>query len=482
MKVSYAVAAAGALVMAAGFPGAVASANVGAVQTNVSTFDARADSAASSYCIDIPAVLIGQQICGGFLRSTVTATSDPRAFALGGLAPVPKLSSVPLLIPGNFQGVPVPEQVQQGLKQIKFNNIPSQCQASYPAVVEGDDEQTCGGPTYGDTALGFIGAGANAVVSTTGDQEDPFSTRSSADSRASYANLTGLQSVYDNVRALSESGLNGDGRPMSTARVSAGSVSMLSGAFRIDGIISSTEVAFDGTKEGTAANTSFKYGSASFAGIPVEITPNGLVLATEQVPADQAKVFTQQLNQALANANGFSVTLLPAPPISTSASSVSATSGGIQVSYKGSTGTDVVYTQTIGLTSAQVSAVPTAVGGAFSGESGSAASPVGGSGVPAGVDNAAGSPDLGVSTLPGLGVSAVPAGGALPATPGTLDLATVPGDQALRQVGDQALLANFPGTEALASERLKNIYPAFCLLLLAAFVATRFRRLSGTGA
>src|SRR5207253_2523816 len=125
MKWSYGIASVSAVLVAGSLPGGIAKAAEAKVSSNAAIFDARADSAASSYCIDAPAVLVGQQICGGFLRSTVTATSDPRGFALAGLAPIPKLSSVPLLIPNNFQGVPVPEQVQSGLKQIRFSNVPS---------------------------------------------------------------------------------------------------------------------------------------------------------------------------------------------------------------------------------------------------------------------------------------------------------------------------------------------------------------------
>ena len=457
MKWSYGGAAVAAVLIAAASPGGIAKAANNHVASNAAIFDARADGAASSYCVDMPAVLVGQQICGGFLRSTVTATSDPRGFALGGLAPVPKLSSVPLLIPNNVQGVPVPEQAQAGLKQIKFTNVPSQCQAAFPVVNEGDDDQTCGGPTYGDTALGFIGSGANAHVFTSGDETDPTQTRTTADTRAFAADLTGLQSTYDNVRALSESGLNDDGNPMGTSRVNVGRVAFLGGAFTIDNIVSATQVAFNGTKSGATAATSFTYGGASFAGIPVDITPNGLTVATQQVPADQVKAMTAQLNALMANNNGFGVTLLPAPPVEINSSQAKATSGGIQVAYRGSTGTDVVYTQTIGVSFAQVSAVPAA---------GSADV------VPAVA--AAGTQPAAVPSLPTTGTADLAGAPAdVAAVPGTAALPTVSLQQ---QAGNQALLTGFPGTPPLASSRVKDLYPAFCGLLLLAFVVARLHR------
>lgn len=477
MKPSYGVAAVLAIVAATAIPGGAAKAATPIITSQADIFDARGDSAASTYCIDAPAILIGQQICGGFLRSQVTATSDPRGFALAGLAPVPKLSSVPLLIPSNVQGIPVPEQVQQGLKQIKFSNIPSQCQAAFPELNEGDGDQTCGGPTYGDGALGFIGSGVNAHVSSTGDAANPTQTRTIGDARVINADLPGLQSSYDNVRALSESGLNQDGIPTGSGHMDAHRISIASGLFIVEGIVSDTKVAFAGTKDTTAANTSFKYSSASYAGIPVDITPTGLVLATDKVPADQAKALTDQLNAALANNNGFGVKLLPAPPIEVNDSLARASSGGIQVTYRGSTGTDVVYTQTIGATWAQVSAVASSgstsadtssasTGAAASGAAPSATLPSG-----SGVDAAA-APD---ASLPSTDF-------AMGTTPGATDLAglgTVAAapTQTLQTFGNQALLTGFPGLpESLSSSRVKDIYPVFCLLMLATLVVARFRR------
>jgi hypothetical protein len=447
------------------------------VASNASIFDARADGAAATYCIDMPAVLVGQQICGGVLRSTVTATTDPRGFALGGLAPVPKLSSVPLIIPKNVQGIPVPDQVQAGLKQISFTNIPSQCQAAFPVISEGDNDQTCGGPTSGDSGTGIIASGANARVFTTGDEANPTQTRTTADSRVAKAILTGLQAEYENVRSLSDSGLNTDGNPAGTATMNANRISFLSGAFVINDISSLTKVVFNGTKQGAAALTSFSYGGASFAGIPVNITAKGLELATQNIPTDQVATLTDQLNKALANNNGFGVKLLPAPPIVMDSSIAKATSGGIEVTYRGSTGTDVVYTQDIGITSAQVSAVSAA--GAASAQS-------------AGPATAAAPATVGFPAVATPADSTAP-DSAIPATvgdfsaPASTDVVGGSANQESnpasgiavttnRQIGNRALLAAFPVTQPLPSSRLKNIYPAFCVLLFASVAIAYLRR------
>lgn len=483
MKGTYGIAAVLAIVAATALPGGVAKAATPIISSNADIFDSRADSAAVSYCIDAPAVLIGQKICGGVLRSTVTATSDPRGFALGGLAPAPKLSSVPLLIPNNVQGIPIPQQVQDSLK-IRTNNIPSQCQAAFPELNPGDSDQTCGGPTIGDTELGVIASGSNARVTSTGDAQNPTQTRTIADSRAASVNLTGLQSTYDNVRSVSESGLNTNGDPTGRARMNAARVVVLGGVLVIDDIVSATTIAFNGTKEGTAVNTSFSYAGATVAGIPVEITPDGLVLATEKVPADQVKALTTQLNTVLANNNGFGVKLLPAPPIEVTPSLVRATSGGIEVTYSGSTGTDVTYTQIIGTTFAQVSAVPTGDAGDFAvtpstdASSGTSDTSAGShlSTDTTGVEAATGVAGL----LPSFGVGATPVDSAVGVFDPSLDPATSTGvvTQSLRAVGDQALLAGFPiPAQALDSSRVQDMYPVFCLLLLLALVAARFRRI-----
>lgn len=508
LKTSSGIAGALALIVAASYSGGVARADGGPVpvRSNVQIFDARGDAGASDYCIDAPAILVGQQICGGVVRSSVTATSDPRGFALGGIAPVPKASSVPLLVPNNFQGIPVPQQVQDGLRQIKFNNIPSQCQASYPALNEGDNDQTCGGPSYGDSALGFISSSANSHVYSTGDSQDPTSTRTVADSRLDYGDLPGLQSAYDNVRALATSGLNANGDPVGLSTLDAGKISILSGLFTVEGINSTTDVAFNGTKEGMAASTSFKYVSAAIAGIPVDITKDGAVLATNKVPPDQVKTLTEQLDTALKENNGFGVKLLPAPPIEATSSFVKASSGGILVTYRGSTGTDVTYTQLLGATASQVSAVaksdstgsaandsasgaaansgtvsPSSLSGSGSLSTSSSAIGTGAGPDLATVDASDSGTEMGALAdgAPGRAAAALGNGGdgqaAVGDDPSTVSLGSA------RQLGDQALLAGFNASQPLAASQLRRIYPLFALLLLGSLAAMALRRRPSKG-
>src|SRR5205814_15868 len=62
------------------------------------------------------------RVCGGTLRSTAVATSDPRGYSLAGLAPVPAAASIGLVIPNNdpITGTPVPDDVKGALKSFDF--------------------------------------------------------------------------------------------------------------------------------------------------------------------------------------------------------------------------------------------------------------------------------------------------------------------------------------------------------------------------
>jgi hypothetical protein len=464
-------------------------ANADVAPSAVTVFDARADAAPSSYCVDIPAVLIGQKICGGMLESTVTATSDPRGFALAGLAPVPKLSSVPLLIPNRIPvvGLPIPPQVTAALQQIKFDSTPSQCQALFPALNPGDDDRTCGGPSTGDAPLGFVGSGMNAHVQSSGDAQTPTSTVTTADSRVVSASFPGLQTTQKNVDAFAQSGENSKGVPTSTATVRTASTTVVGGLLTIDGILSTTTVAFDGTKEGTVAKTSFSYSGASVAGIPVDITKDGLVVSTKSVPLAAVNLATAQLNKLLHDKGGLTAELLPAPPIEVSPSQVRAQSGGILISYHGTTGTEITYSQLIGATSAQVGAVPNSAdtaggssdGAAGGGTDGSSASG-GGSGSSAGTPGGSTGEVSGPADLGGL----VPSG----SVPGTGDVAGAAPDPTLAgsvttttngtssQIGNQRLLRPLATVQLLPASRIKNIYPFFVLLLLGSLVISRGRR------
>jgi hypothetical protein len=484
-------AAALVLLAAAASPGAVALA-AGAAGTNavVAQFDARAQASPGAYCVDIPQVLVGQKICGGMIQSSITATTDPRGFALAGLAPVPKLSSVPLLVPQTVPvaGLPVPKEVQDAIKQVKYDNTPTQCQALFPVLAAGDGDRTCGGPTAGDAPLGFIASGANAHVQSSGDADVVTATHTIAESRAADVRTPGLQSTGKGVYALAEGGLNDDGVPTSVADVRQDEITLVSGLVTIQGIRSRTIVSFDGTKAGTSAKTTFSYRRASVVGIPVDITPNGLVVSTNSVPAPQVKALTAQLNTLLKNNGGLGIELLPAPPIKADDSQVSASSGGILVTYTSKDPTEVTYSQLIGHTQASVGAVP--LDGADGGSDGGTDGGLDGGGAiggDPGIDTGSGGGDGGIGG--GSGGVAIPPGLDGGSTPGEVvdggsgpDPSLAPeggsgsGGGTGQSLGNPRAISGFTPVSLMSANQLRNLYPAFCLLLLGSLVASRIRR------
>jgi hypothetical protein len=437
----------------------------------VSGFDARAVASPGGYCIDVPQILVGQQICGGMLESTVLATSDPRGYALGGLAPVPKLSSVPLLIPQTVPvlGLPVPKEIQEALKSVKYDNTPAQCQALFPPLRPGDAEQTCGGPTAGDAPAGIIASAANAHVQTSGVPDDALQTHARAETRAQDVKFPGLQSTAQSAYAHAEGGLGEGGVPQAVAVVKASGLSLAGGLLTLDGVWSRTAIGFDGTKAGTTVTTDFAVESASVVGVPVIITPSGVTVNTTRVPAAAAAGLMQRVNDALTDRGGLTIRLLPAPPIQRSESQVTAGSGGVEIMYHGTTGTEVTYRQVIGYTTASVTAVPVGEagpGGIDGDGSGSGGSTTGGS-----LTTDAGGP----AALPGL------SGSGTDPTTGAVDSPILAGPGGIsppmsQRLGDPLRLQSFTAHAPLSADRMRDIYTAFLSLAFATFVLTRWQR------
>jgi hypothetical protein len=479
------LATAGLFVVMSGSLGVgTASAEDSTVSSSAASFDLRAVASPGSFCMDIPQVLIGQQICGGELQSSITSTTDPRGYAIAGLVPVPKVGSVPLLVPQSIPvvGTPIPPQVQETLKGIDYNNLPTQCQSNFPELKTGDSGRTCGGPTAGDAPLGFIGSGVNAHVQTSGLEDEPLATHAVAHTRAAEARFPGLQSVSRGLYSHAEGGLNDVGIPMSEAEVGEKQVSIAGGLITLDGVRSHTVVAFDGTDQGLVAKTSFSVESAKVAGIPVSITPKGVVVSTQEVPAAAVGPLTAQLNQALADAGGLGIKLLPAPPIKRTPFQVSAESGAILLTYRGTTGTEATISHLIGYTSASVSAV--SADAAADGDAGDEGGAGSGAGTPDGsADDAShgagstGSDPEAPSGLPGLESGSFDGASGADGAPPLVSGPGVPGTG--QQVGEPMLLRSFAGKAPLSNTQLRNLYPAFVALVLGSFVATRWRRRPG---
>lgn len=324
------------------------------------SFDARGVASVGSFCFLAPQAFYPIKVCGGNLESTAVATSDPRGFALAGLAPVPVLSSVGLLVPkyDPIFGTPVPQDVQDAFKSFDFSATPSQCQAAYPPVREGDDEKFCGGPTAGDEALGFTASGLNGHVRTHGSLDDRFLTTTEAVSRVSDAQIPNLQATLYGAHAFSKTGLNADRRPQAYSESVVGDLALFGNLVRLHQIRSVTAVVGDGTPAGTTALTSFGVASASVAGVPVVIGPQGVTVARQAV-GDPALVprLSEQVNEALADAGGLTLQLVPAPPVRNEGGTVAAESGAVEIRYRTQAPTEVEVLYRIGYTSAVVNGV-----------------------------------------------------------------------------------------------------------------------------
>jgi hypothetical protein len=466
----------------------------GRAQT-LAQFDARGVASTGSFCI-LLARAYPLRVCGGNLESTAVATSDPRGYSLAGLAPVPAAASIGLVIPNNdpITGTPVPDDVKEALKSFDFSNTPTQCQASYPPVKEGDDERTCGGPTAGDRNLGLRGSEINGHAKTSAAAGDPFSTRAEATSRASEAEIPNLQAKMRSVRAFTQAGLNADARPQGFSEINIADLLMFGNVVHLSGIRSTTAVASDGTEAGTTAVSTFGIASATVAGIGVVIGPDGVSVAGK--PAGDPALMTgltKQVNEALAGAGDVKLRMLPASPVRNEDGRITAASGALEISWHPGPETEFLYR--VGYTTAAVNsssadadvaipdvpaseATPTTETAPVSSDTAalndaadidsSSSPPSTGFSLTAGTGGASGaSTASGSSAFPGL--EPAPAGGLSPeAAAGAV---TVSGDPGLLRLPVVPALS-----ETLPPSRLKLLFPAYAALLVAAAVSVLARR------
>ena len=458
-------------------------------------FDARGVASTGTFCV-LFARAYPLRVCGGNLESTAVATSDPRGYSLAGLAPVPAAASIGLVIPNNdpITGTPVPDDVKEALKSFDFSNTPSQCQASYPPVKDGDDERTCGGPTAGDRNLGLLGSEINGHAKTSAAANDPFSTRSEATSRANEAEIPNLQAKMRSVRSFAQAGLNPDGRPQGFSEVNIADLLMFGNVVHLSGIRSTTAVASDGTEPGTTAVSTFGIASATVAGIGVVIGPDGVSVAGKPA-GDPALVgqLTKQVNEALAKAGGVSLKMLPAPPVRNENGRVTAASGALEITYHPEPETEVLYR--VGYTTAAVNSTSTAAEAAVPDVPASGAPPATPpateSAAPNDTTAAAGSASSPVSSGESSPATfAAASGGSFPTPPAanapagfepapTGGLTPEAAAGAARITGDPRLLHRplLPAmSTTLPPSRLKLLFPGYAALVAAAAVLAKARR------
>ncbi|WP_156869625.1 hypothetical protein [Sporichthya polymorpha] len=436
------------------------------------TFDSRASGAIFDFTALVPDVL-PLEATGGILAATASARQGPLALGIAGVAPVPALTSLGIIVPQKdpVTGQPIPQQIQDGARSVDYTKLPNYCQASFPASGTTTTEASCGGPAQDDPSLGFTLDAASGRVSATGDPDEALSAVTEALSRGAGAGVSPVGVRISNYEARAAAGLNTQGIPEALSSATIAGFRLLGDTVRLDGIHSETDIAFDGTKEGYAGTSNFSVQKASIFGVPVTIDSQGFTIAGENAGDPAAtRALIDQLNSAF-NVEQFTLRTFPPTALTRDGSKVSMSSGGIEFSYL----TDAVrYSGRIGYTTASVVAVPTpaAAGGStdtVAGANGGTAPAMSGAGaanpVAAGID----------------GVSAAAGIGAVPEVTGTVPTANVPPPDGVagfaQQAGNAVLLSGIPvgAVVALPAEDLNDLYVAFAAVVALTAVLCRVR-------
>lgn len=325
----------------------------------ISLFDAKAEASIESFFFHSPKAVFPFKVSGGFLQSTAQATSTPRAFGYAGPAPVPLLTSAGIIIPEQIPGtgVAIPEEVRKGFQSIDYTALPNYCQASFPPAKEGGDEAYCGGPAQTQTSLGFNSASVNGHVKTTGNFDQPLTTRTLSESRGEDVFVPALQATYHAAYAKADSGINPQGLPQATGVAEFQRAQFLGNLVTLENVRSQTIVATDGTEDDTATRSTLTVGSAAIFGVPVIITTDGVVASSEAVPGSSPKPLTDQLNKQMATTYGLTVKLIPAPPVQRAGSEVIAESGSIEIAYDSEVPTPVRVVHRVAYSRAAVNAL-----------------------------------------------------------------------------------------------------------------------------
>lgn len=207
---------------------------------------------------------------------------------------LPPLPVDPTLLPlaqvlGPLSGLPVPAPPALG------------CFSYFPGEPH---EASCGGPVQ--NAFGFEAKGTSASTKSEGDADDPASLKSQ-----SSAAVLGIDPAEGNTFASFSAG---SARSAASARINGGkaeagaSTSLseveIAGALRIPSIDSSVSAALDGTKQGASiSERRCSLAGATIAGVPVELRPDGFVIAEQATLPAPVPILTNLVNTALQQAS-----------------------------------------------------------------------------------------------------------------------------------------------------------------------------------
>jgi hypothetical protein len=278
------------------------------------------------------------RLAGGVLESSSQASGTGNAAGVAGPVPIPLLVQAGEVFPTHdpVTGQEVPQDIRRGYQSIDFQSMPNQCRSEYPDIYgQGLSERYCGGPAQRDPAVGFTAALVNGHTFSSGDTDNPLSTRSESTSRGVDVFVPSLQLTVRQAWAQATSGLNSEGLPQARSIVDMDQVSILNGLIRISHLRSEAVAVSDGTESGTRSTTSFRVGDASVAGIPVVIGRDGIRVRDDAVvPGQSIQNVAEQVSQALQAAD-VNVRLLPPATASKLGSQTAVWTAGIEIVHRG---------------------------------------------------------------------------------------------------------------------------------------------------
>jgi hypothetical protein len=454
---------------------------------SVSTFNVTTTAAAVDFFVSYPRIALPFNVFGGILEATTIAQGIGHAQGIAGLAPVPILTSIGLIIPSSVPvlNIPIPQQIQDTLRAINYKAFPNYCESDYPALGGEPPQATCGGPNQANPSLAFTYAGLNGHTSSSGDQSNPLAAAAEAESTASDFNFVPMQLTLQHVTSKTSSGLNAKNLPQGLAEADVAGINLLGGTIQLSGVSSSTNATSDGTPAGTAVTTGFQVGKISVAGIPITVGPDGIAISSKQLQGTQfgktaLDVLSNTVNATL-KALGITITFTPAS-VTVNGSTVDAKSAGIEIKNLTGPPLDANTSFRIGFTAVHLDAQPggdtaaastPAAGGDTSGS-------VGAAGATSGLDSSGGgTTDTGAGTSTPSGDASSPSLGALPSTGTSSSLAAPvlsarnPAVASGTLYGNKRLFSRIRGPL-----KIRNTMPYFLLLmvigLLAAYPGRRF--------
>ena len=312
-------------------------------ETAVTSFNILGRGALMHFFLSVPEAFLPFTVDGGAFESYGKIESLPHSFGYAGAAPVPLATSLGIALPEQ-----IPENVREGIRSLDLKALPNYCQADFPESREDGGESYCGGPAQPQKSLGLTGALMNGHVKATGDFDEAEKTSILSESRVAELAVPGIQSKVFGGATTFRSFINDQGIPVAEASARIQSLSVLGSLVRFEQIESFANVINDGTEGGSAGKVSLTIAAATVAGIPVQVTSDG-VIVSEPVKGLSPKQATDAVNKALAGAGGATIKILPGSGIERDGNRLVAQSPSLVIEYNSQTPTPAHVIEQYGL-------------------------------------------------------------------------------------------------------------------------------------